>query len=417
MRIYLETFGCTMNRGDTEIMLASLSDHEIVDSLEGAEVAVINSCGVIEHTARRVLKRIREAKARGARVIIAGCLPDIDPEAVAGADPHGILYPRGTDEIAEAVDVVGAGGRFLGSPALDSPKSNVPKLREDRNIATVPVAEGCVGRCSFCATRLARGRLKSFPPASICAEVANCVKNGAKELRLTAQDTGAYGLDSGTRLPRLLEEACKVKGEFRIRVGMMNPFSISDVIDPLLRAFENKKVFKFVHIPVQSGDNAILEHMNRRYRAEDFLDLVKKFRSHLGEITLSTDVIVGYPSEDEAAFLKTYNLIKEVRPDILNITRFSPRPGTLASNLKDMPDRYKKERSRKLTYLQERIGRENNAPFVGRKMKALITECGKGDTYLARTDSYHPVIVKEGTLGEFCKVEITDATSSYLIGR
>jgi len=416
MRIYLETFGCTMNRGDGEIMLASLGNHEIVDSPGEAEIAVINSCGVIEHTARRVIKRVDDAKKKGCRIIIAGCLPSIDPGAVAELEPHGVLYPRSTGEVSEAVEVVGAGGRFIGIPDADSPKSNVPKAREDKNVSIVPIAEGCAGSCSYCATRFARGRLKSFPSASIRAEAEACVKEGATEIRLTAQDTGAYGLDSGKRLPELLERVCGVEGDFRIRVGMMNPSSIEGILDNLLEAFEHEKVFKFVHIPVQSGDNGVLEHMNRGYSAEDFLETVEKFRKYLGDITLSTDVIVGYPTEDEGAFLRTYDLIKVLRPDILNITRFSPRPGTPASNLKDMPDRYKKERSRKLTKLQERIGKENNAPSIGRKMKVLITEVGKGDTYLARTNSYRPVILREGRPGEFREVKITDATSSYLIG-
>jgi MiaB/RimO family radical SAM methylthiotransferase len=218
-------------------------------------------------------------------------------------------------------------------------------------------------------------------------------------------------------LPELLTKICEIPADFRVRVGMMNPEFAFNILDDLIDSFSDEKVYKFVHIPVQSGDNEVLEHMRRGYDVQGFVELVNTFRKGIKDITLSTDVIVGYPTEEEDSFLKTYQLMERIRPDILNIKRFSPRPRTAAGKLKDMPDRIKKERSRKLTALHKKIGLEKNKRYMNQELEVLVTELGKNQTLLGRTNSYKQVVLENGKLGEFKKIKIRKATPSYLIAQ
>ncbi|MEM0088929.1 MAG: tRNA (N(6)-L-threonylcarbamoyladenosine(37)-C(2))-methylthiotransferase [Archaeoglobaceae archaeon] len=411
MKIAIETYGCTMNQSDSDIMRAFLSEHFELSNVEDAEVVVINSCGVIEFTERKIIRRIQELKSAGKKVVLAGCLSRISKEALSLADSA--IAPDNLEKIVEAVRLAFNGGaRFLEWKNVD--KTCFPKFRLRENvIAIVSISEGCMGHCNFCATKFARGKLRSFSLENIVKEVENAVKQGFKEIQITSQDTGCYGLDKGKlMLPELLEKICKIDGEFRVRVGMMNPQFAKAMLPDLLNAYESEKIYKFLHLPVQSGDNKVLENMRREHRVEDFVEVVEEFRKRF-DIMLSTDIIVGYPTESEESFWKSYELIKSIRPDIVNITRFSRREGTLASKLKQIPGWIVKERSRKLTELCVKIGLENNRRYLGKKMEVLVTTQGRR-WMLARSNEYRAVITS-GKLGEFKKVQIGDCRHNYLL--
>uniref|UniRef100_A0A7J2THZ9 tRNA-t(6)A37 methylthiotransferase n=1 Tax=Archaeoglobus fulgidus TaxID=2234 RepID=A0A7J2THZ9_ARCFL len=411
MKVAIETYGCTMNQADSDIMRALISEHFVLSDVSDAEIVVINSCGVIDFTERKILKRIQELKSSGKKVVLAGCLSRISNEALKLADSA--VSPDNLDRIVDAIRAAFNGGAaFLQWRNID--KALLPKLRLRENvIAIVSISEGCMGHCSFCATKFARGKLRSFSLERIVDEVRKAVEEGYKEIQITSQDTGCYGLDKGKlMLPELLERIGKIDGEFRVRVGMMNPQYARAMIDDLLNAFENEKIYKFLHLPVQSGDNKVLEHMKRGHSVEDFLEVVECFRNRF-DITLSTDIIVGYPTESEESFWKTYELIEEVRPDIVNITRFSKREGTPAAKLKQIPGWIVKERSRKLTELCVKIGLENNRKYLGREFRVLITSHGK-KWMLARNDSYRAIITS-GKLGEFKTVKIGNCRHNYLL--
>jgi MiaB-like tRNA modifying enzyme len=399
-----------MNQADSDIIRAYLSENFTISSIEDADVVVINSCGVIDFTERKIIRRILELKNAGKRVVLAGCLTRISKQALELADSA--ISPDNLDKVVDAVRSAFDGGvHFLEWSNAD--KSCLQKLRNEGAIAIVSISEGCLGHCSFCATKFARGKLRSFSLYGILQEVENAVKLGFREIQLTSQDTGCYGLDKGDfMLPKLLEEISLIDGDFRVRVGMMNPQHAKAQLDRLLNAFGSEKIYKFLHIPVQSGDNKVLEDMRRDHTVEDFLEVVDAFRSNF-EITLATDIIVGFPTETEESFWKTYDLVQEVKPDIVNITRFSKRKGTPAEKLKEIPGWIVKERSRKLTELCVRIGLENNRKFLGREVKVLVTSSGKR-FMLARTDSYRAVITT-GELGEFKMVRIGSCRHNYLL--
>ena len=420
VKVYIETYGCTMNQSDSDIMRGIIAKNfELVESVSEADVVIINSCGVVDFTERKILKRAESLKRQGKKVVMAGCLPRIATKKCLEVS-DALVSPDNVHVIDLAVRSVLKGEKpiLIDRTSIDKSEISCVKRRLRENaIAIVSIAEGCTGRCSFCATRFARGRLRSFKLESIVEEVRWCVENGFKEIQITSQDTGAYGLDKGRyMLPDLLRAISEIEGDFRVRVGMMNPRHAFDMFDDLLNSFESEKIYKFIHVPVQSGDESVLRDMNRDHSVEDFVEVVRAFRRRFDDVMVSTDIIVGFPTETEEAFWKTYELIKDVEPDIVNITRFSKRPFTPAYKLKEIHGWIVKGRSRKLTELARSIGLKRNRRFIGKGLRVLITKNGKNGTKLARADSYRPVVVREGNIGEFINVRIVDCAFNYLVG-
>ncbi|MGC8850139.1 MAG: radical SAM protein, partial [Candidatus Bathyarchaeia archaeon] len=187
------------------------------------------------------------------------------------------------------------------------------------------------GYCSYCCTRFARGRLHSYPSTMILKEVSRAVKEGVVEIRLSSQDLGAYGLDIGTDLIGLLGEVEKIPGEFKVRLGMLNPQHAIRMIEGLVDALRHPKFFKFIHVPVQSGSDRILRDMKRPYSRAEFKELVEKLRRLVADVTIATDVIVGFPTETDEDFKDTLSLIQETAPDIVHVSKYHHRPRTYAS--------------------------------------------------------------------------------------
>jgi MiaB-like tRNA modifying enzyme len=293
LKVFFETFGCTSNQADTEIMKGLVQGpHMIVTDLEDCEVVVINSCGVIEHTQRKVIKSARKAASEGKKVVLAGCLSKIDPDSIAESGADSTIAPDSLDLINQALDAALNGGSIISS-SQPVDKSFL-RIAEGQIIVAIPIAEGCLGSCSYCATRNARGRLRSFNADAIKDTITRAIAKGTKEIQLTAQDTGIYGMDIGSSLPNLINEICEIEGDFRVRAGMMNPAHVYPILDDLIEAYQDEKVYKFLHLPLQSGDDEILEQMHRGYKVRDFTAIVARFREAFSELTLSTDVIIGY---------------------------------------------------------------------------------------------------------------------------
>jgi len=409
-KFYIETFGCTANVGDEMKMRAILmkNGHEIVE-LREAEFVIVNTCTVTKRTELNVIKRLKELKEQDKELIVAGCMAAAQPELVKSilGDDVKMITPSAICNEEQVLDFDGV-------------------------IAVIQIAMGCVGRCSYCIVKQARGELRSYEPEKICESVKSVVERGAREIRITSQDCSAYGWDSfGMKLPGLLELITAVKGDFRIRVGMMNPFTIHYILDELLDAFESDKVFKFFHVPVQSGSDKVLIDMKRNYKPTDFVEIVKKIRQRFGYSTICTDFIIGFPTETVDAFSASLKILNLVRPEKVNITRFSPRPGTEASKLKDLLEREKKRRSRIISSLCHEITLTKNTGVVGKSIPVLITEkgkckgkgTGKGENrdvgLIGRDPSYRMVAVNSGLdiqLGEIYLARITEAKSTYLVG-
>ena len=419
--IYVENYGCTANIFDLEIMLARLSSggYSTIDDAESAGMILVNTCGVKKPTEDKILERLRVLSSLDKPLIIAGCLPKINLEAIYRSAPSfsAAIDSHSASRIIEAVKDAEDGLKhklfFSDKPGI---KLLQPKARLNRFIEIVQVAEGCAGACSFCCVRFARGRLFSYPKELIVDRIGRAVSEGIKELWITSQDNGAYGLDVGTDLAELLEECCRVKGDFIIRVGMMNPEHVLGILDRLIQAFMNSKVFKFLHLPVQSGDDDVLERMNRFYSAEEFKRIVSAFRAKIPRITLSTDIICGFPGESEDAFNRTVRLIKDAKPDIVNISKFLPRPRTPAAVMEQLSPTEVKNRSRRLSSIVKRISYDRNRLWLCWEGSILVDEKGKRDTLIGRNYAYKPVVIRgeENLLGESVDVRVTEALPTYL---
>jgi len=422
MRVYCETFGCTMNRGDTELMLGCLKEagHEPTKNLSDADVIVVNTCAVKGPTQRRVLRRLRELRELdGKPIVVAGCLPLIDLKSIERIGTFaGLVSCHSLGSISAVVETIAKGEtnvRELDHLMLEKP--SMPKLRSNNTSAIVAIAEGCISDCSYCSVRLARGKLRSFDEKAILLEIEKALDDGGREILLTAQDTAAYGIDSSKNLPELLNKIVDIDGKFMVRVGMMNPKTTKHILPRLLDAYESEKIYKFVHLPVQSGDDDVLQAMRRGYTVDDFLKIVEGFRERFDDLYLATDIIVGFPTEGEKEFMNSCELIEKVRPDKVNLTRFSPMPGTDATKMKRVDEREVKRRSRLLNEICHSIGHEINRNYIGRTAECLVVEEGKRGNYTARLKNYKPAIVENATIGEFAKIDITDARPTYLIGK
>ncbi len=398
MKIYTESYGCTMNKAETAQIDEAIRKNGYEQALDpaDADIILIGTCIVIQHTENHMLKRIEELKKYNKKMVISGCLPAIKKNL---SSQYETITPKELNDTLKLLNM----NLDLKGIGSDSP-------------VAIPIAQGCLGKCTYCITKLARGYLKSYPEQDIIKKVELSVSMGHKEIRITAQDTAAYGKDRGTDLPELLNKIIQIPGEYRIRVGMMEPKETSTILEPLLKVYESQKIFKFIHLPVQSGDDSVLNDMKREYTVSDFYNIVSKFKARFSHFTFSTDIIVGYPTETDESFEKSVKLVQDIKPDILNITRFSPRPLTAAYNLKPILQRKVKEWSRILTQIHLKISEENNLRLIGTVHKALVTEPGKR-YFLARSEGYRPIILKNVKINNFYDVEIIDAKNVYLIGK
>ena len=407
MKYYVESYGCTMNYGEGRKLsrdMASLGYRE-ASSAEEADIVILNTCTVVETTEKKMLARISELKKLKKEVIVTGCMAKVQPKRIEIRLPESLVLPPSdyhefAKEVASKYGVAG-------------PPLSVIQGTD----AILPVAQGCLGNCTYCITKFARGRLQSHDAGSLKNEFDSFVDSGAKEILVTAQDTACYGADTGTDLPTLLRSMLTKDGEYRVRIGMMNPNHLKKIAEDLVSVMDDDRMYRFLHIPVQSGSDTVLKNMHRGYRAEDFMELVDLLRSHIPDISIATDIITGFPGETDEDHEATKDLIRALRADTLNITRFSSRPGTEAASMEQLHGRILKERSTELTELKNQVEGDVNSRLIGREYRALATEAGKEGT-IVRTGNYRPVVIREEIpLGTFVDVKVTDSRPTYLFGK
>jgi MiaB/RimO family radical SAM methylthiotransferase len=370
--VYIETYGCRYNFGDTAKLIEILKckGSTLVDSAEAADAVIINTCTVVGPTERRMLRRL--SRFREYDLYVTGCMPEVQREAIFAVCTPTILPSETIHEAYRSVRTAAGAG-----------------------VAIVQVAQGCVGRCTYCLTRIARGPLKSFPEEEILAEILAHAHTGTPEIQITAQDISCWGRDIGKSLPGLLKGVGDLTGRFMIRVGMMNPATVKGILDDLVDAFASDRIFKFVHLPVQSGSDAILDRMGRGYTVADFEEIVATFKNRYPKITLATDMIVGFPGETKEDFSESLELIERVRPNKVNITRYSPRPFTPLSSKEDFPDWVKKDRSRIMNSHAEKVYASTNAGCLEKQVPFLVTETIKKGSVMARSPNYLGIVINE----------------------
>lgn len=420
-KVYGEVYGCSANIADHEIMTGLLKQagFEFVDSLDEADINLITTCIVKTPTEQRMIHRIKELTKTKKPLIVAGCMGKVEGSVVENFNPQASLV--GPDSLEKIVDVANAtlqGKREVFLEHSKKPKVGLPQVYSKPPISIIEILSGCLSNCSFCQTKLARGNLFSYPVAEIVNQIRTAKNVGLKEFWLTSQDNSCYGLEHKINLAILLEEVSKIEGKFYVRVGMMSPLHLKKILARLVNAFKNEKIFKFLHLPLQSGSDDVLAHMKRGYTVTDFLEYVEAFKKEIPELMLATDVIVGYPTETEEDFKKTVDVIKKIRPDFVNVSKFWPRPGTSASKLKQLDREIVSKRSAYMYRLVKKIAFENNKKWIGWKGKILVDEkTAKG--FVGRNFTYRPVAIQsdKNVLGKIADIEIISATQNCLIAK
>jgi threonylcarbamoyladenosine tRNA methylthiotransferase CDKAL1 len=419
MNIYVETYGCTANKADEALLLGLLKQdsHRIIDNVEDADLIILLTCTVIGTTEQRMISRLKVFEKTQKKILVSGCMAAVQSHHITALIPNAIVFPSHSIQHIKYIikyDIKKGESKKLNEPK----KTSLPKCF-NTVYAPIAIAEGCTRSCSYCITHFARGNLHSFSPQQIINDVSSALKQGCKEIQLTAQDTASYGLDTGSNLGALLTRICSMKKPFRVRVGMMNPATTQRNLEPILTAYRHDNIYKFLHLPVQSGDEIILKLMKRGYTVKEFQTIVNRFRNAFPSLTLSTDVIIGFPTETEEQFERTIQLITRIRPDITNITRFSARPLTTAKTMDGrVPTHIVKERSQHMTKVCAAISLKKNQEQKGKTYTVLVTEKGKHMTYTGRTENYKQVVLKEPVcLGDLVETEIIDAAPTYLVGK
>ncbi|MEM1803283.1 MAG: tRNA (N(6)-L-threonylcarbamoyladenosine(37)-C(2))-methylthiotransferase [Candidatus Aenigmatarchaeota archaeon] len=421
MKVYIETYGCALNKSDEALMMSALMSrgHRIVDTIDEADVVVVNTCTVRLDTEYKMISRIRElhklCSETGKKLIVAGCMAKVQPYTVSLVAPSASLVsPQNAGRIHVAVES----------------KNRVVLLegKRERNfigvcqgkITPIAVQEGCLGNCTFCIARYARRELVSHSIEAITSAVKKAVEQGAVEIELTGMDLGTYGLDLYRRraLPDLLRTLVSIEGNYKIRIGMINPEHFRYILDDLVDVLKtSSKVYKFLHIPLQSGSDKVLKLMGRRYSIDEYRSFVKEIKRKIPNVSIATDIIVGFPGEEEEDFECTIKVIKELEFERVHLASYSIRPLTLAASMKQINTRVKKSRMRRALEVIVTVGVKVREQYIGRVVEGFITE--KTDNWIARLDNYIPVVLKtnhSASFGDLVKVFVDEATFFDLRG-
>ncbi|MCD6521575.1 tRNA (N6-isopentenyl adenosine(37)-C2)-methylthiotransferase MiaB [Candidatus Calescamantes bacterium] len=429
MRFYIETYGCQMNQYDSRVVSSLLEREgwEKVDEWKEADFILVNTCAVRQHAEDRVFSRLgiwgkyKREKKPSLKIGILGCISQKEGENLIHRFPYldlvagTFVIPKISQLVKEALEhrVVALEEELLEIPP--------PEIEEDAVTTFISVMRGCNNFCSYCIVPYVRGRERSRSPESVIEEVKKAVSKGVKEVVLLGQNVNSYrgfSVRDGrcVDFPELLKLVNKVEGLYRIRFATSHP---KDLSDELIKAVkELDKVCEHIHLPIQSGSNRILQLMNRKYTREDYLRLVEKIRKEIPEVSITTDIIVGFPGEGEKEFMETVSLVKEVEFDAAYIFKYSPRPFTSAYSLKD--DVSKEEKERRLNYLlqlQKSISKKKNDIYVGKEVEVLV-EKREREGWFGRTRNHKSVIISSSLplLGKLVKVRIVRNRKGILEG-
>lgn len=417
-KVYVETYGCTSNQNDSEIMKGVLArdGYEIAENEKDADIIVVNTCAVKSATENKIRRRLKELGDRN--LVVAGCLAEAEPEMIRNTAPRaGMLGTNRIAEISSAADGAMKNVRTELLGKMKPEKPLLPKWRSNPVAEIVEVESGCSFSCFFCGTKLAKGAAKSYSPEDIIGQISRAKEEGCREFFVTGQDVAGYR--NGMNLPQLVREiTSRIRGRYFLRLGMMHPANVLPILDELVEIYSSEKVYKFLHLPVQSGSDGVLEKMNRRSKASDFAEIVNAFRCAVPEITIWTDMIAGYPGESDEDFEKSMDLIRDVKPDFVNVSSYSARPKTRAAKMEQIPAGVKKGRTRDMSRLVVEMSLERNRRWIGWKGDVLIDEYNqKKGNFIGRNYAYKAVAVRgEYRLGQVVAAEMIDAASTCLIG-
>ncbi|MEK6907948.1 MAG: tRNA (N(6)-L-threonylcarbamoyladenosine(37)-C(2))-methylthiotransferase [Thermoproteota archaeon] len=417
-KIFVEAYGCSASFADSEMISGLIVNggHTLAKDSSESDLNIVVTCSVKDSTANKMMHRIRSLKSKP--LVVAGCLPKAEKSTVEKiTEKASLLGPNSLGKTLQVIDSTLRGIRQVALEDSDLSKVGLPKVRLNPVVGIVEIASGCMSECTFCQTKLSKGDLTSYRIGDIVRQVETEISEGCKEIWLTSTDNGCYGFDINTDLPTLVKAVSEIPQDFMIRVGMMNPMYMPRIKEELIKSYDSDKVYKFLHIPVQSGSDKVLNDMKRGHTVKTVREVIKKAKERFTNFTISTDVIVGFPSETKKDFEKTVELINEIRPDMVNLSKYSARPGTEAAEWDQIETSEVKSRSKVIFDLINKISLENNQKWIGWKGKVLFDE-ETNEGIKGRNFAYKPVVVKEEIkIGQTRIVEIVDATTRSILGK
>ncbi len=417
-KIFVEAYGCSASFADSEMISGLILNggHTLAENSSESDLNIVVTCSVKDSTANKMMHRIRSLKSKP--LVVAGCLPKAEKSTVEKiTEKASLLGPNSLGKTLQVIDSTLRGIRYVALEDSDLSKVGLPKVRLNPVVGIVEISSGCMSECTFCQTKLAKGDLTSYRIGDIVRQVETEISEGCKEIWLTSTDNGCYGFDINTDLPTLVKAVSEIPQDFMIRVGMMNPMYMPRIKEELIKSYDSDKVYKFLHIPVQSGSDKILHDMKRGHTVKTVREVIEKAKERFTDFTISTDVIVGFPSETKEDFEKTVDLINEIRPDMVNLSKYSARPGTEAAEWDQIEASEVKKRSKVIFDIINKISLENNQKWIGWKGKVLFDE-ETNEGIKGRNFAYKPVVVKEEIkIGQTHIVEILDATTRSILGK
>jgi threonylcarbamoyladenosine tRNA methylthiotransferase CDKAL1 len=468
-KVFVKTWGCAHNNSDGEYMAGLLSEYgyEIVledHEAKDANVWLLNSCTVKGPAESHFVTSITEAQSQGKKVIVAGCVPQAwgssktgrESQRRANAQDLSVIGVQQIDRVVEVVEqtLLGNTVRLMGTKTekkvvsvpvasssageaqadasveltqrttkvkLGGAKLDLPKIRRNPLVEIVPISTGCLNACTYCKTKHARGHLGSYSVEEIVNRIKQVVAEGVLEIWLTSEDTGAYGIDIGTDITTLLWAILEVLPEpVMLRMGMTNPPYIKRHAVEMAKIYQHPRIYAYLHMPIQSASDAVLESMKREYTRKDFEEIVDELKAQLPHLNVATDLIVGFPGESDADFEETWDLVQKYQFSVLFINQFYPRPGTPAAKMKRVNTQLVKDRTRKLS-----AWFKNYLPYetrLGEIHSILVTEMAPDNIRVAgRTKSYEMVLVDsplplEQLMGRVIEVKISETGKFFLKG-
>lgn len=428
-KIYIETYGCQMNLADTEIVLGILNGkgYSVTQEAKDADVVLLNTCSIRENAEQRIygrlgsFKNLKESKP-GLVVGILGCMAErlrkdlVEKKSIVDL----VVGPDEYRRLPELIDVAYNGDKGIGVKlSRTETYDDIAPHREDGLQAWISVMRGCDKFCTFCVVPFTRGRERSRTLTSIVDEIKELSNRGFKEVTLLGQNVNSY-IDNDRDFADLLADCAEVDRSLRIRFTTSHPQDLSDKL--LYTITENSNICNYIHLPVQSGSDRILELMNRTYTINHYLSLIEKARKIIPGVSFSTDIISGFPTETYEDHVKTLDVMRLVKYDGAYMFKYSPREGTKAFQMEDdVDEETKSKRLQEIIDLQQQISYEVNQELIGTEETVLVEGLSKkSDQFFAgRTDTNKVVIfpkdinVEEGS---YVKVKINRATQATLFG-
>jgi tRNA-2-methylthio-N6-dimethylallyladenosine synthase len=428
-KVFIHTYGCQMNVADSEMVATILTNggYKITSNIEEADVIIFNSCTVRQHAENRVIGRITQEAVRKRRnpsliIGLIGCAAQRAGESLL-SEVNGLDFVVGTSRYRSLPQIIKQIMDTKNKVALLDPndEENYHRIYQLRNSGTsgfVTIMRGCNNFCSYCIVPYVRGRERSRPYQEILEEIWQAGNQGFKDITLLGQNVNSYHYND-VDFPCLLQQTANVDSIRRLRFVTSHPKDLSPKLIDVMASED--KVCEHLHLPLQSGSDAMLQRMNRRYNAEHYYHLITKLRAAIPDIAITTDVMVGFPGETESDFLATYNLMKKIRFDYAFTFKFSPREGTPAAKMENQVDEnIKLKRLQALIQLQNTITLEKYREQIGKVKEVYVEQVSKKNEFeLSGRTRDNKIAVFPGDksmVGEFVRIKIVDATGWTLKG-